>query len=194
MRLGRDFSIASLRADGFRAIFLGIGLPRGRKLPIPGADLPNVYDGLDFLRSFNEGTPMPLGRRIVVIGGGNVAYDVARAAIRPGDLDDREDVDAEIERGEKTAYDVARSVLRMSGDKQVHVVCLEQRAGDAGRPARDRRGRGGRHRAAQRLGAALGRGRAGQARGQGHRAPGGEVHARCSTTAGSSTRSSSRRR
>jgi NADPH-dependent glutamate synthase beta subunit-like oxidoreductase len=127
MRLGRDFSIASLRAQRFKAIFLGIGLPRGRKLPIPGADLPNVYDGLEFLRSFNEGTPMPLGRRIVVIGGGNVAYDVARAAIRPGDLDDREDVDAEIERGEKTAYDVARSVLRLSGDKQVHVVCLEQR-------------------------------------------------------------------
>jgi NADPH-dependent glutamate synthase beta subunit-like oxidoreductase len=127
MRLGRDFSISSLRAEGYRAIFLGIGLPRGRKLPIPGADLPNVYDGLEFLRSFNEGTPMPLGRRIVVIGGGNVAYDVARAAIRPGELDDREDVDAEIGRGEQTAYDIARSALRMSGDKHVHVVCLEQR-------------------------------------------------------------------
>lgn len=127
MRLGRDFTIGSLRRDGFRAIFLGIGLPRGRTLPIPGADLPNVYDGLDFLRSFNDGAPMPLGKRVVVIGGGNVAYDVARAAIRPGDVVDREDIDAEIERGEKTAYDVARSALRTSGDKHVHVVCLEQR-------------------------------------------------------------------
>lgn len=128
MRLGRDMTIGTLRRDGFKAIFLGIGLPKGRKLPLPGADAPNVYDGLDFLRGFNEGKPMPLGKKIVVIGGGNVAYDVARSALRPFDaLLTREDVDAEMERGEHTAYDVARSVLRMSGDKQVHLVCLEKR-------------------------------------------------------------------
>ena len=128
MKLGRDMTIASLRQDGFKAIFLGIGLPKGRKLPLPGADSPNVYDGLDFLRSFNEGAPQPLGKKIVVIGGGNVAYDVARSAVRPFDvLASREDVDAEMERSEHTAYDVARSVLRMSADKQVHVVCLEKR-------------------------------------------------------------------
>lgn len=128
MRLGRDMTISSLRRDGFKAIFLGIGLPKGRKLPLPGAEAPNVYDGLEFLRSFNEGKPMPLGKRIVVIGGGNVAYDVARSAVRPADaLATREDIDAEMERGEHTAYDVARSVLRLSGDKQVHVVCLEKR-------------------------------------------------------------------
>jgi ferredoxin len=128
MKLGRDITISSLRRDGFEAIFLGIGLPRGRKLPLPGADCPNVYDGLDFLRSFNEGKPQPLGKKIVVIGGGNVAYDVARSAVRPFDaLASREDVDAEMERSEHTAYDVARSVLRMSADKQVHVVCLEKR-------------------------------------------------------------------
>lgn len=129
MKLGRDFTIADLRRQGFMAIFLGIGLQKGRKLPIPGADLPNVYDGLDFLRSFNEGTPLPLGRRVLVIGGGNVAYDVARSAIRPVDAEqEREDTNAEIERGEKTAYDIARSALRLSGDKEVHLVCLEQRA------------------------------------------------------------------
>lgn len=128
MRLGRDMTISSLRRDGFKAIFLGIGLPRGRKLPLPGGDSPNVYDGLDFLRGFNEGKPMPLGKKIVVIGGGNVAYDVARSAVRPFDaLLSREDVDSEMERGEHTAYDVARSALRMSADKQVHVVCLERR-------------------------------------------------------------------
>jgi NADPH-dependent glutamate synthase beta subunit-like oxidoreductase len=128
MQLGRDFTIQSLRAEGFEAIFLGIGLPKGRKLSIPGAELPGVYDGLDFLRSFNEGTPLPLGKRIVVIGGGNVAYDVARSAIRPFDvLETREETEAEMGRGEQTAYDIARSALRMSGDKHVAVVCLEQR-------------------------------------------------------------------
>jgi NADPH-dependent glutamate synthase beta subunit-like oxidoreductase len=71
---------------------------------------------------------MPLGRRIAVIGGGNVAYDVARSAIRPVSAEaTREETNAEMERGEKTAYDIARTALRMSGDKQVHVICLEDR-------------------------------------------------------------------
>ena len=82
-RLGRDFTINSLRQQGFKAIFLGVGLPKGRKLDLPGADLAGVYDGMDFLRAFNEGNPLPVGKRIIVIGGGNVAYDVARSAVRP---------------------------------------------------------------------------------------------------------------
>ena len=86
--------------DGYKAIFLGIGLPKGRKLPLPGADNEGVIDGMDFLRAFNAGTPLPLGKRIVVIGGGNVAYDVARSAVRPHD--------------DHVAYDVARSALRIS--------------------------------------------------------------------------------
>ncbi len=112
MRLGSDFSIASLRAEGYNAIFLGIGLPKGRKLALPGAETPGVIDGMDFLRAFNAGKPLPLGKRVVVIGGGNVAYDVARSAVRP--IND-----------EHMAYDVARSALRLSGDKEVHVVCLK---------------------------------------------------------------------
>jgi NADPH-dependent glutamate synthase beta subunit-like oxidoreductase len=114
LRLGRDFSIASLRSEGYKAIFLGIGLPKGRKLNLPGAENQNVVDGMDFLRAFNAGKPVPLGKRVVVIGGGNVAYDVARSAVRPHD--------------DHVAYDVARSALRLSGDKEVHVVCLESRA------------------------------------------------------------------
>ncbi|MEZ5307088.1 MAG: FAD-dependent oxidoreductase [Pyrinomonadaceae bacterium] len=126
MKLGRDFTISSLREEGYKAIFLGIGLQKGRKIPIEGADLPQVYDGLDFLRAFNEGNPMELGRRVVVIGGGNVAYDVARSAVRPGRVP-MADAESDMERSEKIAYDVARSALRMSGDKEVHIVCLESR-------------------------------------------------------------------
>src|SRR3954447_833405 len=59
-RLGRDITLASLRQDGFKAIFLGMGLQKGRKLPVPGADLEGVYDGMDFLRAFNEGRSLPL--------------------------------------------------------------------------------------------------------------------------------------
>jgi len=127
MRLGRDFTIADLRRQGYKAIFLGVGLPKGRKLPIPGAELENAIDGMEFLRAFNEGKPLPLGRRIVVIGGGNVAYDVARSALRPADAASRREALEEMGRGEQVAYDVARSALRISGDKEVHVVCLESR-------------------------------------------------------------------
>jgi formate dehydrogenase beta subunit len=110
-RLGRDFTIADLRRQGYKAIFLGIGLPKGRRLPLPGAEAEGVIDGMDFLRAFNTGAPLPLGKRVIVIGGGNVAYDVARSAVRPHD----------------DSYDVARSALRISADKEVHVVCLESR-------------------------------------------------------------------
>lgn len=127
MRLGRDFSIADLRQQGYKAIFLGIGLPKGRKLNLPGGDREMVYDGMDFLRAFNEGKPLVLGRRVVVIGGGNVAYDVARSAVRP-EMSSMSETISEMGRGEQVAYDVARSALRMSSDKEVHVVCLESRA------------------------------------------------------------------
>jgi NAD-dependent dihydropyrimidine dehydrogenase PreA subunit len=64
---------------------------------------------------------------VVVVGGGNVAYDVARSALRPFEALNQEDALQEMGHGEKVAYDVARSALRMSGDKEIHVVCLESR-------------------------------------------------------------------
>jgi len=127
-RLGRDFTIASLRAQAYKAIFLGVGLPKGRKLDLPGSNLAGVYDGMDFLRAFNEGNPLPVGKTILVIGGGNVAYDVARSAVRPLEAMAQEDTVADIQRGESVAYDVARSAMRISHDKEVHVVCLEKRS------------------------------------------------------------------
>ncbi|MDX2043322.1 MAG: FAD-dependent oxidoreductase [Acidobacteriota bacterium] len=125
-KLGRDFTIQSLRDDGYKAIFLGVGLPKGRKLPLPGSDTPGVFDGLEFLKAFNEGKPMELGKKIVVIGGGNVAFDVARSAVRPRAVE-MADAKSDMERTERIAYDVARSALRLSGDKEVHLVCLEDR-------------------------------------------------------------------
>jgi NAD-dependent dihydropyrimidine dehydrogenase PreA subunit len=82
---------------------------------------------MEFLRAFNQGGSLPLGRRVAVIGGGNVAYDVARSAVRPAESQDRQEALDEMGHGEKVAYDVARSALRLSADKEVHVVCLESR-------------------------------------------------------------------
>ena len=131
-RLGRDFTIQSLRERGFKAIFLGVGLPKGRKLDLPGANLTGVYDGMDFLRAFNEGNPLPVGKKIIVIGGGNVAYDVARSAVRPANVTEPDRFApsapiSDVHSSEATALDVARSAVRMSGEKEVHVVCLESR-------------------------------------------------------------------
>ena len=126
MKLGRDFSIQDLRDQGYKAIFLGVGLPGGRKLAIPGGDAEGVYDGIEFLKAFNEGKPLPMGRRVVVIGGGNVAYDVARSALRPFEaLEQHAEKVAEMGHDEQVAYDVARSALRVSADKEIHLTCLE---------------------------------------------------------------------
>lgn len=82
--LGKDVTIDDLRAKGFSAVLLAVGASMGRMLNIPGVDLDGVINGLDFLRDVNSGKNIkPLGR-VVVIGGGNVAMDVARTAVRKG--------------------------------------------------------------------------------------------------------------
>ena len=79
--LGRDISFADLRAK-FDSVLLATGLNKGRELNIPGAHLAGVYNGIDFLINVNLGFEIKLGKRVVVVGGGNVAIDVARAAVR----------------------------------------------------------------------------------------------------------------
>ncbi len=76
--------VQQLLAEGYSAVFLGIGAGRSRTLKIAGMDLDGVMLGIDFLREVNEGKMPPVGRRVVVIGGGNVAVDVALCARRCG--------------------------------------------------------------------------------------------------------------
>jgi len=78
--LGKEFLTEGLK--DFRAIFLALGAQRELGLGIPGENSPGVVSGLDFLRGVNEGRPAALGKRVVVIGGGNTAIDVARTALR----------------------------------------------------------------------------------------------------------------
>jgi NADPH-dependent glutamate synthase beta subunit-like oxidoreductase len=81
--IGRDPSFAELRKE-FAAIFLSVGLHRAQRLGIPGEDLAGVRDGLTFLREVNLARPPKLAGRVAVIGGGNVAVDCARVALRLG--------------------------------------------------------------------------------------------------------------
>lgn len=118
-RLGRDFSLRDLR-EGFDAVFLAIGAHKSRDLRIEGVDLDGVLRGVDFLLNVNMGYRVDLGERVVVIGGGNVALDVARTAAR------QEPAVSLTAARMVEALDVARTAVRF-GAREVHVVCLESR-------------------------------------------------------------------
>jgi NADH-quinone oxidoreductase subunit F len=82
--LGRDFTLESLRAEGYEAIFLGVGCPEGTRLGIPNDDAEGVIESLDFLRAYNTTGQAHVGKQVAVIGGGNAAIDAARTALRLG--------------------------------------------------------------------------------------------------------------
>ena len=82
--LSEEFGLHELKDLGFDAVFLAVGVSRGRDLQIPGADLDGVVKAIDYLLNVNRGYRMDLGRRVVVIGGGFVAFDAARTAWRLG--------------------------------------------------------------------------------------------------------------
>jgi NADPH-dependent glutamate synthase beta subunit-like oxidoreductase len=120
--LGRDFSLRSLKDDGFAAVFLGIGCMRGRDLAIPGVEIDGVLRAVDFLLNANLGYRVELGDDVIVIGGGNVALDAARTALR--EIAGPEAADSE---GDVTqTLDVARIAKRL-GARRVRVVALESR-------------------------------------------------------------------
>jgi formate dehydrogenase (NADP+) beta subunit len=124
VRLGTDFTLNDLRTQGFAAVFLGVGAMRSRDLEIPGLELDGVLRGLDYLLNVNLGYKVDMGRRIVVIGGGSVAVDVARTAARAGEGSNGERLNLERSLSIVQALDVARSAVRF-GARQVTVCCLE---------------------------------------------------------------------
>ena len=84
VEVGKDITLDKLRKDGFKAIYLAVGASKGAKVGCPGDDLDGVFTGIDFLREVNLGNKPMIGKAVAVIGGGNVAIDVARAAVRLG--------------------------------------------------------------------------------------------------------------
>jgi len=135
-RLGKDFTLTDLRAQGFKAIVLALGLHRSRDLAVPGHDMDGVIKGVDFLLNVNLGYRFSIGKRVVVVGGGNVAIDVARSALRQQQQQTIETLsssflpdkltDSELAVAMKELMDVTRSALRL-GAQEVHLVCLESR-------------------------------------------------------------------
>jgi len=105
-QVGKDITFPDLRRE-FAAVIVACGAKRSRALPIPNADSIGVMGGVDFLRDVSLGKDVSLGQRVIVIGGGNVAYDVARSVLR------------------QEEYDVSRTAARIAGVRQVNLVCLE---------------------------------------------------------------------
>lgn len=119
--VGKDITINEMKKQGFEAILIAVGLQNSRNLPIPGVELEGVKHGIEFLKYVNigqPGKPTEIGEKVIVIGGGNVAFDVARSAVRKqkGAYTGIEEFYA--------AADSARTALRQ-GAKEVHMVCLE---------------------------------------------------------------------
>jgi len=104
--VGRDIGFPDLR-EKHDSIIIAVGAKRSRKLPIPGADAPGSVGGVEFLRDVSLGNPPQLGGRVVVIGGGNVAYDVGRTVLR------------------QISMDAARTAKRAEGVTEVYLCSLE---------------------------------------------------------------------
>jgi NADPH-dependent glutamate synthase beta subunit-like oxidoreductase/NAD-dependent dihydropyrimidine dehydrogenase PreA subunit len=118
------FGLSALRSQGYEAVFLSVGVTKGRDLMLPGVELPGVVKAVDYLLNVNRGHRLDLGRKVVIVGGGFVAFDAARLALR---LSREEEIDA-LERGEtgavKEALDSARAALR-GGAAELTIVSLE---------------------------------------------------------------------
>ena len=146
-RLGRDFLLADLKQQGYEAVFLGIGAHKSRDLAIEGVQNDGVLRAIEFLLNINLGFRVSLGRKVVVIGGGNVAFDVARSVVRQAEqfsdmsetelrtalhqaasaLEQLTTREPEAPDEVRLALDVAREAIR-KGVPEVHMYCLEDLA------------------------------------------------------------------
>ena len=84
VEVGKDITIAQLREEGYKGFYVAVGLQHGGALAVPGGDVENVISGIDFIRGVHLRDKKTLKGRVVVIGGGNIAADVARTAVRCG--------------------------------------------------------------------------------------------------------------
>jgi len=124
--LSPTFGLAELRQQGFEAVFLAVGVSRGRDLEAPGVDKDGVVKAVDYLLNINRGYRMDLGRRVVVIGGGFVAFDAARTAWRIAKEGEQEPppLESGADARVQEALDSARAAMR-GGASDVTIVSLE---------------------------------------------------------------------
>ena len=125
--LTTEFGLDALKRHGFQAVFLSVGVWAGRDIQVPGVHLDGVVKAVDYLLNINRGFRMDLGRRVVVVGGGFVAFDAARTALRiqrEEDVNELQELAGAADARAKEALDSARAALR-GGAVEVTIVSLE---------------------------------------------------------------------
>jgi NADPH-dependent glutamate synthase beta subunit-like oxidoreductase len=122
--MGGELTLAELRRRGFAAVLLAVGTRAGRTLQVPGIDLDGVFNGIDFLININLGYRVAVGQQVWVIGGGNVAVDVAMTALRQASGAGAAGGESLVAEGMQAAADAARAAVRL-GAREVHMVCPE---------------------------------------------------------------------
>ncbi|HET7710346.1 MAG TPA: FAD-dependent oxidoreductase [Thermoanaerobaculia bacterium] len=125
--LTEHYGLQQLREEGFEGFFLSVGVSKGRDLQVEGVELDGVIKAVDYLLNVNRGYRMNLGNKVVVVGGGFVAFDAARLALRMSRLEDVELLESEAGQGDarmKEALDSARAAIR-GGAAEVTIVSLE---------------------------------------------------------------------
>jgi heterodisulfide reductase subunit A-like polyferredoxin len=142
--IGEDTSLEGLFSQGFKAIFIATGAYRDLRLNIPGEDDQGVIPGVAFLGRINSGQDVQVGERTAVIGGGNVAIDAARSALRIGSKEvtilyrrsrqempaGDEEIEEALSEGIEIEYLVAPSEIIPRGKKGIELRCLRMQLGE----------------------------------------------------------------
>ncbi|MBN2611183.1 MAG: NADH-quinone oxidoreductase subunit NuoF [Bacteroidales bacterium] len=151
-KLGKDFTLSDLKEMGFEAVFLGVGTPSGMIPNIPGIEADGIADALKFLQTYNLRGSVPVGKRIIVVGGGNAAIDAARTALRLGSEEVHivyrrtqdempawaEEIEAAIEEGIQLHTLTNPVEILQTNGKVSGVKCIEMKLGEFDKSGRRR--------------------------------------------------------
>ncbi len=143
--LGPDLSIDDLKNQGYKAVYLAIGAHKGIELGVPGENVNGVRQGVDFLRELSLTGKTEVGKKVVIIGGGNVAIDVARSAIRMGAEEVTivyrrtrtempafdEEIEASLDEGIRINYLAAPQEIVVEDGRVAGLRCIKMELGDA---------------------------------------------------------------